>query len=163
MAIDWGKFDKKVNLDALKDDIVAAEENSGDFPDIPEGKYEVSVKNMELGKSKIKDDGSGGDPMLKVQFEILDGEFKGSLLFYNGVMQAHNEKAFGFQVHKNNELLRSLWDAEHDEVAFDSFSEYNDLVLDIAEEIMEDGWEYILEKGITNKGYDTYEIVEVLD
>lgn len=163
-TFDWSKFDKKVDLDALKEDVKAAEENGGgDFPDIPVGKYEVKVKNMELGQSKIKDNGSGGDPMLKVQFEILEGEFEGNLIFYNGVMQPENEKAFGFQVHKNNELLRSLWDADDDEVKFDGFKDYADLVLDIAEEIIEDEWEYILEKGVTKKGYDTYEILEILD
>ena len=163
-TFDWSKFDKQVDLDALKDDVKSAEENGGgDYPEIPEGKYEVKVKNMELGQSKVKDDGSGGDPMLKVQFEILAGEFKGQLIFYNGVMQPWNEKAFGFQTHNNNEMLRSLWDAEHDEVEFNGFGDYNDLVLDIAEEVIEDAWEYVLDKSKTNKGYDKYEIIEVLD
>lgn len=161
---DWSKFDKQVDLDALKEDVKSAEENGGgDFPEIPIGKYEVKVKNMELGQSKVKDDGSGGDPMLKIQFQILDGEFEGNLIFYNGVMQPANEKAFGFQVHNNNDLLRALWDADHDEVDFNGFKEYNELILDIAEEIIEDEWEYILEKSQTNKGYDKYEVLEILD
>lgn len=159
---DWAKFDKTVDIDGLKKDIEEAETN-GDYPDVPDGKFEISVSNMELGKSKIKDDGSGGDPMLKIQFEILAGEYKGQKIFYNGVMQPGNDKAFGFQVHKNNELLRSLWDAEHDEVDFNGFKDYNDLVLDIAEEIIEDKWNYVLEKGKNKGGYDTYEIVEILD
>lgn len=157
-TFDWNKFDKKVDIDALKEDIKEVEENGGgDFPEIPTGKYEVEIKNMELGQSKK------GDPMLKVQFGILAGEFKGNLIFYNGVMQPANDKAFGFQVHKNNELLRALWDANHDEVDFNGFKDYADLILDIAEEVIEDKWNYVLEKGTTNKGYDTYEVLEILD
>lgn len=156
-TFDWSKFDKQVDLDALKDDVKNAEEHGlGDFPEIPVGKYEVNVKNLELGTSKA------GDPMLKIQFKILDGEFAGSLIFYNSVMQPNSEY-FGLQVHNNNEMLRALWDADKDEVSFDGFKEYSNLVLDIAEEIIEDGWEYILEKGKNNKGYDTYKILEILD
>lgn len=157
---DWTKFDKKVDLDALKDDVKAAEENGGgDFPEIPDGKYEVKVKNMELGQSKK------GDPMIKIQFQILDGEYKGQLIFYNGVMQPANENAFGFQVHRNNEMLRALWDADHDEVEFKGFADYADLVLDIAEEIIEDGWNYVLEQTANKKNpeFKNYEITEILD
>lgn len=161
---DWSKFDKNVDLDALKKDVKEAEERGGgDFPEIPNGKYEVVVDSMELGQSKIKENGSGGDPMLRITFEILDGEYKGYKLFYNGVMQAGNDKAFGFQVHNNNEMLRNLWDADHDEVDFKGFKDYNELVLDIAEEIIEDEWEYVIEKGTNKGGYDTYKIVEILD
>lgn len=164
-TINWDKFDKKVDIEALREDVKEAEENGyGDFPDIPEGEYEVKIKNMELGKSKLKEDGKGGDPMLKIQFEILEGEFKGNYIFYNGVMQPDNENAFGIQVHRNNELLRGIWDCEYDDVEYTgSFAEYNELVLDIAEEVMEDNWEYLLEKGKTSKGFDTYEILEVFE
>lgn len=136
-----------------------AEENGfGDFPEIPDAKYEVKVKNMELGQSKK------GDPMLKIQFEILEGEFKGNLIFYNGVMQPANENAFGFQVHNNNEMLRALWDADSEEVSFEGFSDYNDLVLDIAEEIIEDEWEYVLEQSrAKNPEFAKLEILEILD
>ncbi|MGX7328286.1 DUF669 domain-containing protein [Enterococcus bulliens] len=163
---DWTKFDKKVDLNALKNDVKEAEKNGGgDFPEIPDGKYEVKVKNMELGQSKIKENGTGGDPMLKIQFEILAGEFKGNLIFYNGVMQPGNEIAFGFQVHRNNEMLRNLWDADHDEVDFNGFADYADLVLDIAEEIIEDEWNYVLDQSTNTKNpnFKNYEIVEILD
>ena len=160
MAINWDKFDKQVDFDGIQDKVNEAAE-MGDFPEIPVGKYEVKVDSMELGKSKKKDDGSGDDPMLKITFEILDGEFKGYKLFYNGVMQPGNEKAIGFQVHNNNEMLRSL--IGDDDVEFKNFSQYAQEIDDIADEIIEDGWEYIIEKGETNKGYDTYTVVEILE
>lgn len=158
MAINWEDFDKDLDLNGLKEDVRDAESGGGDYPDIPDGKYEVKVNNMELGDSKK------GDPMLKTQFEILDGEFKGQKIFYNGVMQPQNERGFGFQVHRNNEMLRKLWDADNNEVEFNGFKDYADLVLDIAEEIIEDGWEYILEKRrAKNPEFDEYEILEILD
>ncbi|MHC5215415.1 DUF669 domain-containing protein [Enterococcus sp. LJL128] len=156
---DWAKFDKTVDLDALQADVKTAEENGGgDFPTIPDDQYEVKVRNMELGHSKA------GDPMVKIQFEILEGEFAGNLVFYNGVMQPHNEKAFGYQVHKNNEILRALYDADDDEVKFDNFKDYSDLILDIAEEIIEDEWNYILEqRRAKNPEFAEFEIIEILD
>lgn len=163
-AFDWGKFDKKVDLSALKADVEDAEKNGGgNYPEIPDGKYEVKVKNMELGQSKVKTDGSGGDPMVKIQFEILNGEFKGNLIFYNGVMQPQSDY-FGLQVHRNNEMLRALWDADKEEVDFNGFADYADLILDIAEEIIEDEWNYVLQQGrAKNPQFAELEILEILD
>lgn len=155
---DWGKFDKQVDLEALAADVEEVEKNggSGNFPEITDGQYEVTVDKMELGQSKK------GDPMLKIQFKILDGEFEGQRIFYNGVMQPQNSDAFGYQVHRNNDMLRALWDCEKDDVKFNGFGDYADLVLDIHEEI--DGqFEYLIEKGTDKKGYSTLEIVEIFE
>lgn len=154
---DWDKFDASVDVEALQEDVKDVEENGGgDFPEIPEGEYEVSVINMELGQSKK------GDPMLKIQFQIVDGEFEKNLIFYNGVMQPQNDKAFGFQTHRNNEMLRSLWDCEADDVKFTGFADYANLVDEIFSDI-EDSFEYVLEKKIDKKGYDQYKIKEVFE
>lgn len=154
---DWNKFDASVDVEALQEDVKDVEENGGgDFPEIPEGEYEVSVINMELGQSKK------GDPMLKIQFQIVDGEFEKNLIFYNGVMQPQNDKAFGFQTHRNNEMLRSLWDCEADDVKFTGFADYANLVDEIFSDI-EDSFEYVLEKKVDKKGYDQYKIKEVFE
>lgn len=154
---DWNKFDASVDVDALQEDVKDVEENGGgDFPDIPEGEYEVAVIAMELGQSKK------GDPMLKIQFQIVDGEFEKNLIFYNGVMQPQNDKAFGFQTHRNNEMLRSLWDCEADDVKFTGFADYAALVDEIYEDI-EDNFEYVLEKKVDKKGYEQYEIKEIFE
>ena len=154
---DWSKFDKQVDIEALQEDVEEVEKNGfGEFKEIPEGEYEVEVAAMELGQSKK------GDPMLKIQFKILEGEFEGQRIFYNGVMQPQNENAFGFQVHRNKEMLRALWDCEKDDVKFTGFKDYADLVLDIHEEI--DGeLEYLLKKSVDKKGFDQYEILEVYE
>lgn len=153
----WDKFDKQVDLESLAADVKDVEENGGgDFPEIPEGQYEVEVEKMELGQSKK------GDPMLKIQFKILDGEFEKQRIFYNGVMQPQNDDAFGFQVHRNNEMLRALWDCEKDDVRFTGFKDYAELVMDIQEDV--DGkFEYLLSKEKDKKGYDVLKIVEIFE
>ncbi|UYX53341.1 DUF669 domain-containing protein [Bacillus thuringiensis] len=153
----WSKFDKKVDLEALAADVQEVEENGGgDFEKVPDGQYEVAVEKMELTESK------NGDPMLMIWFNIIDGEYEGQKIFYYKVMQPQNDKAFGFQVHQNNEMLRTLWDCEKDDVKFTSFEEYADLVLDIHEEI--DGkFEYLLSKETDKKGFDQFKIVEVFE
>ncbi|AFQ28149.1 DUF669 domain-containing protein [Bacillus thuringiensis] len=154
----WSKFDKKVDLEALAADVQEVEENGGggDFEKVPDGQYEVAVEKMELTESKK------GDPMLMIWFNIVDGEFEGQKIFYYKVMQPQNDKAWGYQVHQNNEMLRKLWDCKEEDVKFTSFGEYADLILDIHEDI--DGkFEYLLEKETDKKGYDQFKIVEVFE
>ena len=154
---DWDKFDKQVDVEALEEDVKEVEENGGGgFVEIPDGEYEVAVEKMELTQSKK------GDPMLTIWFEILEGEFEGQRIFYNRVMQPQNERAFGLQVHQNNEMLRALWDCEKDDVKFTGFADYADLVLDIHEDI-DDKFEYLLEKSTNDSGYDEYKILEVYE
>lgn len=155
---DWGKFDKKVDLEALAADVQEVEENGGggDFEPLPDGQYEVAIEKLELTESKK------GDPMLTIWFRIVEGDYEGQRLFYNKVMQPQNDKAFGFQVHQNNEMLRALWDCEKDDVKFTSFGEYADLVLDIHEDI--DGqFEYLLSKETDKNGFDQFKILEVFE
>lgn len=158
MAFDWKKFDKEVDLEALQEDVEEVEKNGGfgDFEEIPDGEYEVSVEKLELTQSKK------GDPMLTIWFKIIAGEYEGQRIFYNKVMQPQNERAFGLQVHQNNEMLRSIWDCEKDDVKFTGFKDYADLVLDIHEDI--DGkFEYLLEKKTDKKGFDKFKILEVYE
>lgn len=157
MSFDWDKFDKDVDLNALADDVKEVEENGGGgFEEIPDGEYEVAVEKLELTQSKK------GDPMLTIWFKIVTGDLEGQRIFYNKVMQPQNDRAFGLQVHQNNEMLRKLWDCDKDDVKFISFKEYADMVLDIHEDI--DGkLEYLLEKGTNKDGYDTYDILEVFE
>lgn len=149
MAIDFSKFDKKVDLEGLKNDILDAEENnSGDFKEVPEGKYEVAITKLELGESKK------GDPMVKVWFKIISGEFKNSLIFMNQVVTQ------GFQIHIVDEFLKSL---ETDiEVVFESYSQYGELLMDIFEAV-EGNFEYALDYGTNDKGFNTYKIEEVFE
>ncbi len=79
-------------------------------------------------------------------------------------MQPSNDKAIGYQVHKNNVMLRSLLDQDEEDestVFFKGFKQYNDLVLDLAEELVDS--ELALEIKTDKKGYQQYKITEVFE
>jgi hypothetical protein len=143
--MDFSKFDKMMDLEGLKHDI--EESANGNFKEVPHGSYEVAITKLELGESK-KD-----DPMVKIWFKIVSGEYENSMLFMNQVITR------GFQIHIVDEFLRSL---ETDiDIHFDSYSQYNDLLMDVFEAI-DGNFEYGLKYG-EKKGYDTFEITEVFE
>ncbi|APC78580.1 TPA: DUF669 domain-containing protein [Clostridium botulinum] len=150
MANIWDKFDKNIDVKGLKADAKEAANNNSDFKEVPHGEYEVEVNKLELRESKK------GDPMLSIWFKILTGEYKGSLIFYNQVLSS------GFGLHKANEMLRSL-DSEI-EVEFESFSKYNNMLMDMAEAI--DGkLEYQLSYTANKKNnkFSEYEIKDIFE
>lgn len=143
--MDFSKFDKQVDLEGLKKDIEDSANN--DFKEVPHGDYEVSIAKLELGESKK------GDPMVKIWFKIVSGEYKGSLIFMNQVITR------GFQIHIVDELLRSF--GTDIDIHFDSYSQYNELLMTVFDEV-EDNFEYALNYG-ERKGFDTFEITEVFE
>ncbi len=150
MSIDFKALNKKVDLKGLQDDIKEAKENgAGNYKEVPEGTYEVKLEKLELQLSKK------GDPMVCIWWNILDGEFKNSKIFQYQVITQ------GFQIHIMNEFLKSLETGI--DIKFDDYEQYNDLLLDISEEIENQGLEYALSYGKNNKGFNTYEIEEIFD
>lgn len=146
--MNFDKFDKAFDIDALKKDVEEAKENGGgNYEEVPTGTYEVKVEKLELKES------STNKPMVTVWFKILEGDHKGQYIFYNQLVDE------GFKINIMNEFLTSL-DSGVD-VYFDSFKQYNDMILDIHEAIDGDGLEYLLEYGENKKGYKTYKIEEV--
>lgn len=145
MAIDFSKFDKKVDLEGLKKDIEDSSNN--DYREVPHGNYEVSIAKLEMTESKK------GDPMVSVWFKILNGEYKNSLLFMNQVITQ------GFQIHIVDEFLRSL-DTDVD-IVFESYSQFAELLLDVFEAV-DGNLEYGL-KYSENKGFNTFEITDVFE
>lgn len=146
---DFSKFDKVFNHESLKKDYEEAKKGNKDYPEIPDGKYEVCVKNMELKTSKK------GDPMLTVQFKILEGEFKNSMIFVNQVVTT------GFGIHKANELMRGMGSGIEIEWP-NSFSLYSDLIDNVFVAI-ENTREYAISYSTTEKGYKNIEIDEVFE
>lgn len=147
MAIDFSKFDEKVDLDGLRNDIAEAESNSGDFKEVPHGNYEVKIQKLELGESKK------GDPMFICWMKILSGDYANSLIFMNQVVTQ------GFQIHIVDDFLRSLDSGV--EVAFESYAQYADMIMDVAEAI-NGNLEYAVEYG-ENKGFNTFKITDVFE
>lgn len=155
----WDKFDKAVDVDEIKKDIEDVKNNDGDYPEIPDGTYEVSVAQMELKTSKK------GDPMLSIRYKIESGEYKGSLIFYNGVMQPAGQY-LSLQIHNNNDMLKSLDVFDDDEIKWDGFNNYADLIMDMAEEVVDnEDYHYKLEQTTNKKNSDfkDFKILELLD
>lgn len=143
--MDFSKFDKQVDLEGLKKDIEDSSNN--DFKEVPHGNYEVAINKLELTESK------NGNPMVTCWFKVLTGNYKGSLIFMNQVITQ------GFQIHIVNEFLRSL---ESDvEITFESYSQYNDLLLDVFEAV-DGNLEFGLKYG-ERKGFNTFEITDVFE
>lgn len=149
----WDKFDKEIDTEGLAKDVEEAAANGGsNFKEVPHDTYEVEINKLELTTSKK------GDPMLSCWMKILDGEYKGSLIFMNQVVTQ------GFQIHIANEFLRSLVseveDAEKPDVIFKTYNQYNGMVMDVME-LIDGNFEYLLDYGENSNGYNTFEIKEV--
>lgn len=146
--MDFSKFDEQFDLEGLKNDIKDAEENGGgNFKEVPLGNYEVAITKLELSESKKH------DPMVKVWFKILEGEYKNSLIFMNQVVTQ------GFQIHIVDEFLRSL---ETDvNIEFTSYAQYAQMLMDVFEAV-NGNYEYGLKYG-ENKGFNTFEITDVFE
>lgn len=150
MAIDFAKFNKAFPADKMKEELKEAKENSGS--QLPDGEYTCKLEKMELGES------SKGALMIKAQFRITKGDHKKQCIFKNCVLTG--TKNDGFMLHKANEFLESLDSGE--EVVFEDWEQYNDLILDIAEAIQDDGLTYVIALDTDGK-YQNMEIVDILD
>lgn len=146
--MDFSKFNKAFDVNALKNDVKEAAENGGNYKEVPHGDYEVKIDKLELTESKK------GDPMVSVWFTILNGEFEKSKIFMNQVITQ------GFQIHIMNTFLRSLDSGI--EIQFDDFEQYAQLLMDVHEAIDSQGLEYALAYG-ESKGFSTFEIKEVFE
>lgn len=152
MANIFDKWDKEIDTEGLANDVKEAAANgSGEFKEVAHGDYEVAVQQMELKASKK------GDPMVSIWFKIVsDGEFKGSMIFFNQVITQ------GFQVHIVNEMLGMMVSEMEDApvIEFKSYKQYGNLIMDIFEAI-NDNFEYALAYKKGKKDFSTYEIKEV--
>lgn len=152
--MDFSKFDQQVNLDQLKKDAEEIKKNggTGDFPEIEEGIYRGKIERLEVGSTK------DGRPMLKVQFRITEGNHKKSCLFMNRVL-------FGTKNDANMIASALGWletlepSEEVGPIMFESYSQFNDLVLDIAEDVAE--LEYDVD--YDPDAFNNISIVEVYD
>ena len=149
----FDKWNKAVDVEGLKKDIAEAEANggSGDFREVPVGSYEVKIDKMELKES------SKGNPMFFCQFRILQGEFSNSCLFMNQVITQ------GFQIGQVNAFLRSLQVFDDSEIEFKDYSQYNDLIMDVMEEVESLGTEYLVEYKKSKSDFPIYTIKDVYE
>lgn len=127
--MDFSAFDKQVNLDQLKADSAEIKKNGGigDFPDIPNGTYLVKLDKLELAATK------DGRPMMKGQFSIIEGDFKKFKLFVNRVV--YGTKNDANMIANVLGFLESLGPSEDIPLVFESYSQLNDLIMDVAEDV----------------------------
>ena len=153
----YEKYAKNIDAEALAASQKEISENAtGDYPEVPVGKYEVKLDRAECKISK-----TSGNLMVSMGFKILKGEYKNQLIWYNGT--------FGkdFPRHNTAKFLSDILDdgdrtAEINLILKTNHKEtINDFVLDIHEAV--DGkLEYELDYG--KKGdFNTYAITDVYD
>lgn len=145
--MDFSKFDELVDLDALRHEVEkAATSSTSEYEEVPIGQYEVRIEHMELKESKK------GKPMVSVWFQIIAGEYEGSMVFMNQVIEKP------FQIHIINQFLRSL--KTDVDVDFKSYSDYADVIAEVYESA--GAKEYALDYGEKN-GYKTFTITQVFE
>lgn len=152
--VDFAKFDNMFDIDALRDDVKASAQGDSDrqYAEVPTGRYEVKIEKLELVETK-----KTAKPMVTCWMRIIsEGQFKNSMIFMNQVVDS------GFKIHIANQFVASLLPGGARKVKFESFAQYADMLLDVAEEI--DGkYEYGLAYGENSKGFKTYEITDVFE
>jgi hypothetical protein len=150
----FSKWDKEIDIDGLNEDVKAAANGGGNYKEVPHGNYEVAVHQMELKESKK------GKPMVSIWFKIVsDGEYKGSMIFYNQVIDN------GTGLHINNEMLRKMvseMGTDAPVIELKSFEQYSELLMDIYEAVA-DNFEYGLKYTANkkNKDFSDFEITDV--
>lgn len=154
MAIDFKALDNKVDFGELSAAIKEAEENggTGNYEELPKGEYMATIEKMEIGETK------DGRPMLKVMARVQEAvtedfedddicdnanepaiEFfenykgkKNPCIFMNRVL--YGTKNDGNMIASAVGWLNSL-EPQDTTATFESYSQFNDCVLDIFEEI----------------------------
>lgn len=148
----FSKWDESIDTEGLAADVKEAAENgTGSYKEVPHGDYEVEVQKLELVSSKK------GDPMVSIWFKVVsDGEYKGSLIFFNQVITQ------GFQIHIVDELLRAMTSECENapEIEFVNYKQYSELLMDVHEAINEN-FEFALAYKKGKKDFSKYEITDV--
>ncbi|MGN1399392.1 MAG: DUF669 domain-containing protein [Erysipelotrichaceae bacterium] len=155
--MDFTKFDQQVDTEKLAADAAEAAKNGGSYSVIPDGEYIVGIDKMEIGETK------DGRPMFKVQFRILEGEYKKSCLFMNRVIFGTKNDAG--MIGSVTTFLSKLEAVDENGDAFDcsfhSYSQLNDLVMDIMEAVEADELSYLVD--YAEKAFNNVSIKEVFE
>lgn len=148
----FDKWNKNIDKDFIENVDAQDRGEGGSFEAVPTGIYEVKIEKMEIKASKK------GDPMFTAQFKIIGekDKLKGQCIWMNQVIVQP------FQVHIVNDFLRSL-DSGIEEIKFNDYGQFNDLVLNVMETVESQKLEYALEITENEKGYRNYKITEVFE
>ena len=152
MAIDYSKFEGKVDLAALQKDVQEAPETS----DVPKGTYIVSIEKMEIKETK-----KGDKLMFSVQAKVKEGQHQGRYLFMNRVILGNKNT----ETWNDGRAIRGVltWLEKLDTQTVPEFINYPDFeecVLDIYQEIRN---KVELEVDYDADAFDPIKIKEVYD
>jgi len=152
MAINFDELDKQVDLGKLQNEVKEASENT--YDELPKGYYEASIESMEIGETK------DGRPMFKLQCRILNAISKSELDEEYDIKDNNTDAVQYFKGYKGKKkpcafMNRVIYGTKNDglminslvgwlkklecevDVVFEGYKQFNDLVLDIAEELNE--------------------------
>ena len=146
----WQNFDLKIDNNLLND-IANASANSGDFEELPLGRYEVKINSMELTQSKK------GDPMTKTILEVVQGQYKGRYIFKNSVIYK-GDRNDAWRLKQEIDFINSLQPL--DKVNFYSFSDFEKQISNAFADINSRKLEYLIEIKEKNN-FRTYSVIEV--
>ena len=146
----WQNFDLKIDNNLLND-IANASSNSGEFEELPLGRYEVKINSMELTQSK------NGDPMTKTILEVVQGQYKGRYMFKNSVIYK-GDRNDAWRLKQELNFINSLQPTN--QVNFYSFSDFEKQVSNAFADITSRKLEYLVEIKEKNN-FRTYSVIEV--
>lgn len=149
------KFDEMFDVAGLAKDIADITSNAPtERVKVPHGDYEVSIAKLELGTNEFEGE-NFGFPMIKVWFNVLDGEYKGNYIYWNTTI---NGKGDAFKINNIKKLMDSLETGIP--VSFENFAQFGSLLTEVFEAVTDPTAEYQLAFGENNKGFNTYTIVQ---
>lgn len=145
-ANEWASFESKIDLNAINEKLKTM--SKGEFEELPDGKYEVSLDSLELKPSKK------GFPMVAMELTVVQGDFERRKIFINQVLCMGTDFD-EVLINTCNDLLSGLTDEISIPRTFPGVREYAELVDQIADQCV--GYEYLIsKKSITKKDGKTY-------
>lgn len=125
-----GKWNIDVDVKELQKQITEVEKNGGTGDNsIPKGDYTCKCERLEIKSTK------DGRPMLSTMFRIVEGKHKKQCVFMNRVL--YGTKNDANMIASAVGWLKSLEPSEDITVGFDGYDAFDELVMDIAEDISE--------------------------
>lgn len=126
--VDYSKFDKKVDLAALQNDIENAPKQ--EYENVPRGTYIVSIENMEISETK-----KGDKLRFTAEFAIKEGKYKGRKMWFHRVICGNTSANW-----TDAQAIKSIitWLGElgtETEPEFLNYQDFAECVLDIFQEV----------------------------
>ena len=148
--MDWTEFDNKLDNEIMDQlNKLESGEATGDFEEVPVGKYEIVPEKIEVTTSK------NGNPMTVAWLRIVEGPFRNSMLFNHMVMK---EK---FGIHRAKEFIHKLEPSSP--VKFESFTQWDIYIKGVSEEVCCQSsyvMKYGKKKAKNGNEYSTFEIID---